>query len=311
MAFANLSFEIADSSGPGCADGWTLGSHSVRAVAAFDSAGLGGLEPWEDFEEEWSSNQNYKFFFVGVAVDLAAAEFTTSNPTPKAFENFEEFWTSNQGFTFGFSGVLAAFDTSPENFEDFEEEWTTNESFAFAFDAEGTIQAVAGSLLIDGQTFTLDDGLNPPVVFEFDFVPISVSGANIPVPVTLLKTAAEVAVEMVTQINTTPNLGINARLVNAGDTLIRLINNISGTAGNQASAETVTNPGFVISNMSGGHALTIGSFDTAPQAFENFEEDWTDPYNFTFTGTAGLFDVAPEAYEDFEEDYPTVVMVTI
>lgn len=64
------------------------------------------------------------------------------------------------------------------------------------------ITAVAGASLVDGETFTVDDGLSThtPTIFEFDSNG-SVSGGNVPVAFTSGFTAAQVATAMRTAIN--------------------------------------------------------------------------------------------------------------
>ncbi len=130
MAFINLSFEDAGAS-PGLALGWT---YSTRATP-FVIAAYGMLaEPWENFEREWLSNQNYVFNFAGLAAD-----YQTLHLTPKPVENFEEFWDSNQAYLFALAGAAADYDVgTPQNFEDFEEEWSSNESYVYDFSAAAT-----------------------------------------------------------------------------------------------------------------------------------------------------------------------------
>jgi hypothetical protein len=181
MAFLNLSFETADGSGPGCADGWTFGANASGGTwAPFHTT----IVPWEDFEREWNSNQNYLFAFglLGTTKALYA-----SLAPPKAYEDFEEFWNSNQLYVYGVAGTTAlynnggppqnfdsfeagwvvgylyafvgvgsdltaaAFDGTPEDFEDFEEDWDTNESYVFAFVGVGTDLTAAE--YIDGNFF--------------------------------------------------------------------------------------------------------------------------------------------------------------
>jgi hypothetical protein len=66
--------------------------------------------------------------------------------------------------------------------------------------ATGTITAIAGSLLIDGETFTLNDGTNPPKVFEFDNNG-SVLPGNVPVFFNVGMTAAQVATAIYNAVN--------------------------------------------------------------------------------------------------------------
>lgn len=58
-----------------------------------------------------------------------------------------------------------------------------------------------------------------------------------------------------------------------------------------------------------GLAGVDAEFDTSPEPFEDFEEDWgTVPFHYSFVGvgtdlTAAAFDVSPENFEDFEENW--------
>lgn len=118
--------------------------------------------------------------------------------------------------------------------------------------AIGTIVAVPFALLIEGETFTLDDGVNPPTTFEFDTDTIVV-GANVPVDVSLAVTALDVANAIVAAINLTVGLDLNAS--NGGSTLttVTITNAENGTFGNVTTwSETVADTGFVITQPTGG-----------------------------------------------------------
>ena len=66
-------------------------------------------------------------------------------------------------------------------------------------------------------------------------------------------------------------------------------------------------PGF------GAGVLSAASFDAAPQAFEDFEEEWRDNENYaphyTLGGalSAALFDAGANAYENFEGTWPSTL----
>ena len=98
-----------------------LGFPEFSVLAVFDTT----PEPFEDFEEEWDSNESYWFDWSEVP-STDAADFDTA---PEPFEDFEEEWRSNESYWFDWSEVpstdAADFDTAPEPFEDFEEEWPT------------------------------------------------------------------------------------------------------------------------------------------------------------------------------------------
>jgi hypothetical protein len=118
--------------------------------------------------------------------------------------------------------------------------------------ATGSITTVVGSLLVDGETFTLDDGVNPPVVFEFDNNSIITPG-NVPVVFTALDTADQVRNFIVFAVNGS-TVGITASIGGSG--LVDLVNDLPGLGGNVTITETVANAGFLVTGMSGG-TLTI------------------------------------------------------
>jgi len=122
--------------------------------------------------------------------------------------------------------------------------------------ARGTIQAVAGSQLVDTETFTLDDGANPADVFEFDSGG-GVTGGNIAVAFTGGDDAATVAAAIIAAINgVAGTLLIVARLAPGSTTLIDLTNETGGVVGNVPSSDTVANVAFVVTGMAGG-AVTV------------------------------------------------------
>jgi hypothetical protein len=117
-----------------------------------------------------------------------------------------------------------------------------------ALAATGSITAVAGSALVDGETFTISDGVNTPVVFEFDSGG-GVSGANVAVAFTGGDSATTVATAIAAAINGALNLYITASPSGA---VVSLTNDYVGTTGNVAISETVADGGFTVSGMSAG-----------------------------------------------------------
>lgn len=73
----------------------------------------------------------------------------------------------------------------------------------------GQITAIAGVLLGDGETFTLYDDENIPVVFEFDKDSSIIGVGNVPVPITNVMTAVQVALSIEAAIN---SLFMNLRI---------------------------------------------------------------------------------------------------
>jgi hypothetical protein len=158
--------------------------------------------------------------------------------------------------------------------------------------ATGTITAVPFASIIDGQTFTLNDGVHPAVVFEFDTVPDGVVLGNIQVDISGLATAVGVASAMVEAINTAPNLNLTAD--NGLGTLatVTIQNFGAGTAGNFPTStwsDTVVDAGFVITQPTGGAA---GAFPLDPLGFDDGLS--LAPYVFNTNGSyVGGLAIAP------------------
>jgi len=121
-------------------DGWVLGSliETFTGLAAgFDNPiagpGIDGpVEPFEDFEEYWSANEDSIEDFFSAA---AAALFDVAL-VGEAFEDFEEGWLSNQDSYSEMPATAAAsFDVAlgAEAFEDFEEGWLSNQDALASF----------------------------------------------------------------------------------------------------------------------------------------------------------------------------------
>lgn len=111
--------------------------------------------------------------------------------------------------------------------------------------------AIAVADIVDTETFTLDDGTNPSTTFEFDTdgtstaVAIDISGDT---------SAEDVRDSIRIAIN-----GVGATLqIDAADgalgTTLVLTNSANGTGGNSTSSESVADPGFAITDMTGGVA---------------------------------------------------------
>jgi hypothetical protein len=136
---------------------------------------------------------------------------------------------------------------------------------AFPTPATGTLTAVAGSLLVDGETFTLPDGVGQTGVFEFDDDG-SVTPGNILVPFDATMTADQVAVAVESAIeNNTIGLRIGASF--AGSGVVDLTHHLETVEGNQTTAETVANAGFTLTDMAGaigpeGVRLDVQTFPT-------------------------------------------------
>lgn len=129
--------------------------------------------------------------------------------------------------------------------------------------AFGTLTAIAGNLLVDGETFTISDGINTPIVFEFDSNG-AVTPGNVPVVFTPADTAAVVMASMTTAINTHraslagevpaagPLLPFRVSARNDGVSVVTVTHVICGPVGNQTITDTVANVGFVVAGMTFG-----------------------------------------------------------
>jgi hypothetical protein len=116
--------------------------------------------------------------------------------------------------------------------------------------ATGTINAVGGANLVDGETFTLNDGIHTPTVFEFDSGG-GVTGGNVAVTFTGGDSASTVAASIISAINgVTSTLFITA--TSGGGAVVNLTHDRQGTVGNYTITDTVADGGFTVSGMSGG-----------------------------------------------------------
>lgn len=117
--------------------------------------------------------------------------------------------------------------------------------------ATGTIVVVAGSALVDGtDTFTINDGVNTPTVFEFDSGG-GVGGGNVAVPFTGGDSAATVKASVISAIN---GVGSTLRVTasDGGGSTVNLTADIAGTNANRAVTETVADGGFSVTGLTGG-----------------------------------------------------------
>lgn len=146
-------------------------------------------------------------------------------------------YRNDETVTAGASGTIDFTDSNEPDWDDF------NYSHAY-----GSITPVAGASLVDGETFTLNDGTNTASVFEFDSNG-SVTGGRVTVTFTGGDSASTVRDSIVSAINGASNLNITAT-AGPGD-YVRLDHDSNTTSGNQTITETVANSGFVVSGMTG------------------------------------------------------------
>lgn len=117
--------------------------------------------------------------------------------------------------------------------------------------ATGSITTVVGANLVDGETFTLNDGVNAPTVFEFDLGGGGVGGGNVAVVYTAPDTADQIRDAIISAITGVgAGLEITGSIGGAG--LVTLTNDNTGGHGNQTVTSTVADGGWATAGLSGG-----------------------------------------------------------
>jgi hypothetical protein len=131
--------------------------------------------------------------------------------------------------------------------------------------ATGTITAIPGAMIADGETFILNDGENPPVIFEFDKNG-NVTPGRIGVVIDDTMTDEQVALVIEQAINSvfmglritathpagTPTVNLRNDTPGIAFSVVALTNEELSAAGNQPIVESVADPAFFVSGMSGG-----------------------------------------------------------
>jgi hypothetical protein len=121
--------------------------------------------------------------------------------------------------------------------------------------ATGFILAVESALLVDGDTFTLDDGIGGSTVFEFDTAGNGVAFGNTAIAAPVGASAPLMAQGIRGAIQSSI-LNISA---STQYNLVLLANNIQSGLGNQPIIETVINSNFFVDGMQGGAGGDCGS----------------------------------------------------
>jgi len=133
--------------------------------------------------------------------------------------------------------------------------------------ATGTIVAVNRASTSDGTTFTLNDGVNPVVVFEFDtdMDPGMFTVGNIRVNLTAGGgNATDVGDAIRAAIN---GVGAGLAITAGGATAtVTVTNDAQGSFGNRAITTTLVTAGYSVAGLSGGRArdclVTVGCATT-------------------------------------------------
>ncbi|MGE0791002.1 MAG: DUF4215 domain-containing protein [Sandaracinaceae bacterium] len=119
--------------------------------------------------------------------------------------------------------------------------------------ASGSITTIGEGTgaLVDGNTFVLNDGVNPATTFEFDSNSSLMVAGRVPVTIMSGGDANSVRDAILVAVNmTAPTLDITA--TSGGTAMVLLNNDAAGGFGNNAISETVPGAGFIVSGMSGG-----------------------------------------------------------
>lgn len=145
---------------------------------------------------------------------------------------------------------------------------TTNAAPALSY-AAGTIAAVAGASLVNGETFTIRNGQFLVVFQFFSAGSVATSDTLRGVAFTGGDTAATVAATMVTAINAAPFAGTLASAVGANLTVTKTR---SGPNGNGAITDTVANAGFTHADFTGG---SLAGFDLRRRMPGNAGSGWS------------------------------------
>ena len=142
--------------------------------------------------------------------------------------------------------------------------------------ATGTLTTLAQGVgaVLDGETFTLADGIHPPVVFEFDVAGGGVTAGNVPVVIAALAADTVVAAAMRTAITGAANLDLTPTA--AATAVVTLTNDNLGAVGNVTITETVVAAGFTVSGMASG----VGGGGAGVTVYGGLGDD-------TLTGSAG------------------------
>jgi cysteine-rich repeat protein len=115
--------------------------------------------------------------------------------------------------------------------------------------AVGVVVCPKGMEFIDGETLTLNDGVNAPTVFEFDFGG-GVAGGHVAIALTSGDGSSTVGSQVKTKINAI-GAGLAITATNSSGT-VNLTNDRASVAGNAPIIETVVTPNFTVNGMSGG-----------------------------------------------------------
>jgi hypothetical protein len=191
----------------------------------------------------------YEHFFITTDVTGPVADSGNTNPDSTLSPLVADVGNTGAG--------VVAFASSAEFAHDYTRQYdfeVTAQNGGVQATGTITIPAGGGGALIDGETLTLDDGVNTPTVFEYDSAG-GVTGSNVAITFTGGDTATQVRDATVAAIN-----GVGATLLitaapSGGDAIDLTADNFGTLAG--TVTETVADAGYVVTGMVGGTARDI------------------------------------------------------
>jgi len=153
--------------------------------------------------------------------------------------------------------------------------------------ATGTLTTKVGASTVDADTFTLDDGVNTPVVFEFDSNASVVETATLrAVAFTGGDSADTIRDAIIAAITNAPALGITA--TSGGPATVDLVNDAVGAAGNVAIVQSAASLAGVAGMSTGVDDGTLSYANNTLQPFIFFEQRATVWLRLANTGSNAL-----------------------
>jgi hypothetical protein len=120
----------------------------------------------------------------------------------------------------------------------------------------GTLTTVTGAEIIDGEYFTLNDGVNPAVKFEFDSDSSVVESSTLRAVVfTSGDSANTIRDTIITAVYNAPTLAITAS--SGGASTVNLLNDTNGSFGNIPIISTVADVDWVVVGMLSGAGNSV------------------------------------------------------
>lgn len=137
----------------------------------------------------------------------------------------------------------------------------------------GTITCIVVANIIEGETFTLDDGIHDPMVFEFvKSTPRSYTAGRTMIDLVGLTTADEVRDAIIAAINGLHEDDFLIGAASGGSGQVDLEHETGGAIGNTTSSDTVADAGFVVTNMTAGEGYE-GETNPAADGIQSHEID--------------------------------------